>query len=630
MKMRVSKYHQRFNRAKSEVQSKHSLWTKIDTFDRGEQWKDTSLPPWIPTPVTNYIRYVRTLKRANLASMIPSAKFSSRYLQFADDVARLQRAYEHVWETEGVPKIIRRSIDRALLQGTAIVYVYNDNDFFGGIYMNENDPGNKLYQGRIRVQRIPSANFFPDPDATSIDDPNMKYMEITSNLPLSLVKNNPRFREYAGKFLDKLEGSHFSQDDSETGFIFNRDNIPGMGSPSVEGDEIVTLHTHFERFVNDEGDWQLNIAWYLSNTDFELYRIEDYKPSVYPIAVLYDEEEEGDFWGTSTAMDILENQKIINKTSQTSSIIALLHQNPQKVILKESGINAQEMAREGTLPGKTWVSNTDPRASVHVLQQQDVPRGLLEMDSRMRQDIREVSGVNEAYTGESVGSLTTSTGVQSLIERATIRDKDKMLQIDEFVEQISNLIVLNIIYHWKDEREISITGPDGNLIYETFQPLDDATIENIDWIVKSDIYATAPTTQARRRQQADHLMQLQGQFNFNPPIITAEEWIRFQDFDMKEEILRRIQEDRKRMERERPLQIAQNLVQIADIIRQNIAQGMPQDQAVQAAVQAVEQLLSQQNQQDMAVGRPRDVEQEPETPQGTTGQLAMSNMARGW
>src|SRR5690606_21338301 len=123
----------------------------------------------------------------------------------------------------------------------------------------------------------------------------------------------------------------------------------------------------------------------------------------------------------------------------------------------------------------------------------------------------------------------------------------------------------------------------------------------------------APTTQARRRQQADHLMQLQGQFNFNPPIITAEEWIRFQDFDMKEEILRRIQEDRKRMERERPLQIAQNLVQIADIIRQNIAQGMSQDQAMQAAVQAVEQLLSQQNQQDMAVGRPRDVEQEPET-----------------
>jgi hypothetical protein len=66
-----------------------------------------------------------------------------------------------------------------------------------------------------------------------------------------------------------------------------------------------------------------------------VYRIDDFKPSIYPFAVLYDEEEDNSFWGTSTAMDMLENQKIINKTAQAASIIGTLHQNPQKVVLRE-------------------------------------------------------------------------------------------------------------------------------------------------------------------------------------------------------------------------------------------------------------------------------------------------------
>lgn len=626
---RVQKYLQRFNKAKMAVQNKHNIWAKLDTFDRGDQWKDASLPTWIPKPVTNMLRYVRTLKRANLASAIPSAKMSSRFMEYQEDVEKLQRAYDHVWETENLPRKIRRSIDRSLLQGTSIAYVFNDNDYIGGTYLGENDPGNTLYQGRICVRRIPSANFFPDPDATRIDDPNMKFCEFTENLPLSTVKNNPKFKEYAGKKLEQLSYSQFAQDDDESGEIYRRDTNIAENGQRVENDETVTLHTHFERYINEDGRWQLDITWYLTNTDFELYRIEDYQPSVYPFAVLYDEEEEGDFWGTSTLMDILENQKIINKTSQTASIIGTMHQNPQKVVHRESGINAQEMARMGTLPGKVWVSNIDPRMAVSHIETKDIPRGLMELEDRMKNDIREIAGINEAYTGESVGSLTTSTGVNSLIERATLRDKDKMLQIDEFVEQISNLIILHIIYTWKDRRQISVTGPDGNPQYYIFEPLDEDTIRNIDWVIKSDVYATAPTTLAQRREQADRLMQLQGQFNFNPPIITAEEWIQFQDFDMKEQILRRIQKDRERLEREKSLRIAENLVQVAEIIRQNIAQGMPVEQAQQAAVQAVEEMLAQQEQEEMLSGRPRDAAREAQAPQGVAGQQAMMAMARG-
>jgi hypothetical protein len=626
-KNRIQKYHQRFSSAKLAVEPKHNIWAKLDMFDRGEQWKDVPLPPWVPKPVANWIRYVRTLKRANLASAIPSAHYTARSEQHQPVMKKMQRAYEHVWQTEKVQKVIRRSIDRSIIQGTAIAIVYNDDAYVGGTYLGENDPGNRLYNGKICVKRFPNANFFPDPDASCLAD--MKYCDTTEQTTLSAIKNNPKFKEFAGENLAKLTYSMLSQDENESGEIYGRDNKVTNNSQNVIGDEMVTMHTHWERFINESGQWQLDIVYYLANSDFELYRVEDYKPGVYPFAVLYDEEEEDDFWGTSTAMDIWENQKIINKVAQTASIIGVLHQNPQKIVSRNSGINAQELARTGTMPGKVWTTNDDPKNSIHSIEPADIPKGLFDLEDRLKNDIRESVGINEAYTGQSVGSLTTSTGVNSLIERATIRDKDKMLQIDDFVEQISDLIMLNILYKWKEKREITTVGPNGQPQYDIFEPVDENTIKNLDWIVRSDVYAKAPTTQALRREQADKLIQMQGQFNYSPPIITVEEWIRFQDFDMKEEILQRMQADRKRLESEKAMNLAEKWVQLADILRQNIARGMPMQQAQQEAQKAAEEMIAAQKQQEMAAGRPKDVEQEAQAPQGTTGQLAMAAMSRG-
>lgn len=623
----ISDMDARYRRSEQAFVKKRELWNKLDKFDRGDQWVDQSLPPWIPKPVTNYIRYVRTIKRANLASAIPEAHYTALEQQYEEDMKRLSKAYKYVWQSERVPRTIRRCIDRAIIQGTAIAFVYNDDDFVGGTY-KEGSSKNSLFRGRVCVKRFPIARFHPDPDAYCIDE--CKFIDITDNLTLKQIKNNKKFKKYAGKQLADLTIDMLGSTDVETGEILDReDGLSNAPSQNIVGDEMVTLHAHWERFVNEQGRWQVNVTYYISGCQFVLYRIEDYEPSEYPFAILYDEEEENSFFGNSTAMDIFENQKLINRTSQTSSTIGVLNQNSQKVVLKESGINAQEMARTGTMPGKVWVSNVDPQKSVHVLKPDDIPKGLFELEDRLKNDIKEMVGINEAYTGQSIGSLTTSTGVNALIERATIRDKDKMIQIDEFVERISDLIILHIMYKWKDTRPITTFDRNNKASYDTYEPLDKSTIRNMQWICKSDIYAVAPTTQALRKQQADELMQKQGQFNYDPPIITPEEWLRFQDFDMKDVIMDRMKEDRARMEKEKALQSAQIMVQIAHVLQQNLARGMNEQKALQIAQQAAQQFIDQQGKTERTGTRPRDAAKPAQAPQGTTGQAAMMAMSKG-
>lgn len=637
-RLRIQRYHQRFRKAQTGLGGKHSLWKQLDVFDRGRQWDDVSAPPWIPKPVTNLIRFVRTLKRANLASAIPTCTFSAEFAEDIQTIWKLQKAYEHVWERDAVARTVRRCIDRAVLQGTAIAYVYEDDLYVGGKYFGENDERNHLYRGDIKVKRFPNTNFFPDPDAYRLEQ--CKYIETTEILPLSQIKNTPAFKKHAGKKLSQLKSNYLDHEDGADGTIMTRDNHPNGGSPVVTGDELVTLHTHWERYVNDEGRWQLDVTYYIRNAFFELLRIEDVKPSEYPFAVLYDEEEEQDFWGTSICMDAMENQKILSKVSQTASIIGMLHQNPQKVVSRESGINGTELARTGTLPGKVWTANGDPSKAIHHLEPPNIPKELFDLKQDIQSDIKDMAGISEAYTGQSVGSLTTSTGVDSLIERATIRDKDKMIQIDEFVERISHLIVQFIIHKWDRARPIAQRQPNGSMTHDQWEPIDEITAKNLEWRVRSDVYAKAPTTQAQRRQQADNLMQMQGQFQFSPAIITPEEWIQLQDFDIKDQILARMQNDRKMAEQQaqqQPAKIPLGDVKVSlgssdpNVILEYLQQ-LQQEQTVNMQIQSQIQSTHAQPALPSLTGEQggqASAPQDPQAPQGVTGALQMNKMARG-
>lgn len=630
-KQMIQRYWLRFQRAETAVTEKHRQFTLLDTFDRGEQWKDVAMPPWVPKPVTNYVRYTRTMKRANLASAIPKAQFAPVHPSDGEVINRLQMAYDHVWEESKIPRVVRRCIDRGVLQGTAWAYVYVDSDYVGGKYYGENDPRNELFNGKICVKRFPNANVYPDPDSYNVQ--NCKFIEITEPITVNQIKNNPEFKKYAGAKLDKLFNPLTEMDSNATGEIYNRDNYPSQNSlANLKGEEMATLHVHFERYMNDKGKWQLDCTYYLKNTDFALLRVEDMQPNVYPFVPYYDEEEENDIWGTSMCMDIMENQKVLNKLNQTASVISVLHQNPQKIVQRESGINAQELARTGTLAGKVWQSNIPN--PIELVQHPDIPRGLFETEDRLKADIKEMVGLNEAYTGQSVGSLTTSTGVDSLIERATVRDKDKALQIDAFIEELSDLIILFIIHHWKEERPISKSTPDGGVAFSQFQPIDKLTAENLEWRVKSNVYAKSPMTQASKRQQADKLMQMQGQFQFNPPVITPEEWIQFQDFDMKEEILKRMEEDRQKLAQQDVQNMTQQMMQLIAQSNDMASKGMAQDQIQQQLQGQVQQLLQQTqssgaSQTTDGSGQPVNAPASPSGPKGQMSQIAAQNMANG-
>jgi hypothetical protein len=620
----IHKAFRRFKKAESAMSELHPLWNLIDKFDRGRQWDSVQIPVWIPKPITNLIRYVRTTKRANLAQNVPQANFTPLTAIDEPMVYKIQKAYEHVWDEQKVPLMVRKCVDRSLLHGTSIAYVYAE-DNIRGKYYGENHEGNQLYRYDVKTKKLPNGNFYVDPSAYHIGE--AKWATVTENLAFSDVKNHPSFKEFAGKKLKDLEFATIERGSSAAGDIYDRAvNKSDISLDTETGDEMVTVHIHWEKYRNEEGAWQVDVSYFIWNTDFLLYRIEDFKPSVLPFAVYYDEEEEQSFWGSSTAMDMLENQKIINKTAQAASIIGTLHQNPQKVVQRESGINAAEMSRTGTLAGKVWTSNI-PNA-VEIIQPPDIPKGLFEIEDRMKADIKDMAGITEAYTGQSVGSLTTSTGVDSLIDRSTIRDKDKSIQIDDFVEQLSELIVQFIMVYWQEERPIMTRKKNGNAQFETWTPIPAMVMDNLQWRVRSNVYAKAPITQASKKQQADNLMQMQGQFQFDPPVITPEEWIEQQDFENKEDILLRMQGDREKKNQQDQQALTDQILQLIGQAQSMKSQGATDQQVNQTLSPMIQEMVTTTFTSGTQQGSAANMSTSG-APVGTMSPTAMGNMTQG-
>ena len=268
------------------------------------------------------------------------------------------------------------------------------------------------------------------------------------------------------------------------------------------------------------------------------------------------------------------------------------------------------------------------RSAVQYIQPPDISRALLEVEDRLKSDMKEIVGISEAYTGQSVGSLTTSTGVNSLIERSSVRDKDKMLQIDDFVERISYLIAMTIMYQWDRARPVMTIQPNGKPRYDVFEPIDQLTAENLTLRVRSNVYSKAPITQESKRQQADKLMQMQGQFQYNPPIITPEEWLRFQEFDFQDEIMQRMEEDRKKADQQSVDNLAKKALEIGVMIQEMLQQGISMEEAQVEAMKQAQQMMAGEEQGE-GQGQQPSAPAELQLPQGATDAVAMQNMAQG-
>jgi hypothetical protein len=536
-------------------QKKDATWRELDLFDRGQQWDEKgNMPSWIPKPSSNYVNHVKKLKTGELLIDSYLGELKPLAPEQADNIFLLQKSYEQLWEKLNVRYFVQETIRTSRLLGTGILYVGWDENYIGGTRGH-------LYQGEILLTPIEPSKFFIDPQAFELEE--ALYCGTYTRTTVDHIKADASIEASAKKkFVENRKNNQYASEDQGT-----RGEIYGNRDYSSYQEDVVDLITYYEKEVNDEGGFSINVTYVADG--IILKEVKGIKPNVFPFVILHQYKQRQDFWGISDCQLILPNVKMINKIQSIIGTIATLYQNPQKIVYEGAGIDPRIVSKYGNAYGLVYLSkHPDLSNVIRNVEVADIPMTLLNYIEFLKRDIQEFTGLTDIATGQGAGSLQTSTGVQSLIERSLVGNQDEYTSFERFLERLSYLLIHLAIEYYTDDRLMRMKSedPNGDVEYE-YIPFTAEFFKEIAWDFSIDITAKLKHTEQTNQEKIKMLSEWQLQYAPDISIVTPEDMIKAFNPANRDVILARIEQERQQKSMENAQQIAQQIMQTMEQIQ---------------------------------------------------------------
>ena len=531
-------------------QRKDALWKELDSFDRGEEWTiKGGMPSWIPKPQSNYVNKVKKFKTGNLmlddylGELIPLAPENE------PQIWMLQRFYEQLFDKLNMKKHIAKVIRTSRLLGTGILYVGWDENYIGGTRGH-------LYQGEILVQEIEPSTFFVDPKAFTLEEAlycgtfvrtTKEHILMDPSIDKEKKKEFEERRSFAGN-------SIMGQEDR--GEIYNNRDY------SSYQEDVVDLVTFYEKMPNDDGVGYTICVKYIAD-GVMIKEVEEIQPNVFPFIMLRQYEQRQDFWGISDAQLILPNVKMLNKIQSIIGTLATLYQNPQKIVYEGSGIDPRIISKYGNAFGLVFLSKYPDLANViRNVDVADIPMTLMNYMEYLKKEIDDFTGMTDFNTGASSGSIQTSGGVNSMIQRSLVVFQDEMVLFEHFLEKVSYAMLQNAIQYYTDDRLMRMrdTNPNNDFEFE-YIPFRAEEFEELAWDFNIDIQAKIQNNEETKRETMRMLSEWQLQYAPGIEIVRPEDIVKAFNPSDRDVILARISKDRQDKSIEKASEITQQVMQ---------------------------------------------------------------------
>ena len=554
LRVPIQKLREQFDLCRSQYAKEHRRMQVLDLTERGGLWEalGAKFPSYQILPDTNHVAYI---KNNMVASIYTVAKCASLLPTSNDDkeiVEHINIALEQEWTLTNIAKMQKQAGNNAALHNIGITQIGWDENMVSG--------GNTIQKGQVRAKNISPLKFMRDPFA--IDLKNAGYCMTYDKYHKSVFLGNKNYRDEFKKYLESKKNS---------GTIFQTPEIIGAKA-STTNDEYYTLVTFWEKVVDDNGHVVIDEI-HTINAEAVLYIRQAIKPNKFPFAILYCNEPGDSLIGISEPARSFANSVAYNIMDSVSLTSAYKNQRPPKYVSSNSGLNIQSFAKHANDADYTFVVNGDATKAVHYHQFPQVDPHLGEITKRLDSNIKQVSGVDERYTGRDTGSIITTGGIQDQLNRVTVIDTPKIENFEDYAKQLTELVLANLI-EFGAKRDYFVKDPNKPNSYRSvsvdFPKLDINTAFNYQINISSEL----PRNKARIAEMANQLMEKQLQYQQqgeSVDLITVEEWLQMQDLPMREYMLERMGIQRMNNELEN---VSQTLFEFAELTKQGMA---PQD-----------------------------------------------------
>lgn len=517
---------QDFDTMKSRYAREQKKMRILDAIMQGDMWRalGAKFPKYQILPDTNDVAYIvnnmvaSVYSVAKIADILPT---SEQDMQIINDI---NMAVEHEWQLAQIPQAQRRAGHNAALFNLGITQVGWDDDLRPNMTTN---------LGGIKVRNIHPLKFMRDPFAANLDEAG--YCCTYEKHHKSTFLSNPLYRE---RFEDFIK----TQDSANTLLPSDTDSTKIPSST----DDYYNLIVFWYK-VKD-GDRVVIDEYHTIDGKFLLHYKHDIKPSVFPFALLYCNDPMDSIIGNSEPARAVPNSVASNIMDSENLTNAYRKMHPVKFASANSGLNLNSFAEHANDADYTFVVQGDAQKAVHYADYPDIDQTGVAIQTRLKQDIDRVSGVDGRYTGRNTGSVTTTGGMQEMIDRMTLIDVPKIDRLEDYTKKLTELVLRNLL-EFAPKRVYLIPAPNTPLQKQKYTvkyvDFPSLTSEGKNAVFSYQVHVSADLPKNRQRiaEMANQLMEKQMQYKQagqDVDLITPEEWLRLQDIPIREQMLERM------------------------------------------------------------------------------------------
>lgn len=517
---------QDFNTMKSRYAREQKKMRILDAIMQGDMWRalGAKFPKYQILPDTNDVAYIVNNMVASVYSVSKIADIlptSEQDMQIINDI---NMAVEHEWQLAQIPQAQRRAGHNAALFNLGITQVGWDDDLRPNMTTN---------LGGIKVRNIHPLKFMRDPFASNLDEAG--YCCTYEKHHKSTFLSNPLYKE---RFEDFIK----TQDSASTLLPSDTDSTKIPSSTDSYYNLIVFWYKVKDgnRIVIDE--------YHTIDGKFLLHHKHDIKPSVFPFALLYCNDPMDSIIGNSEPARAVPNSVASNIMDSENLTNAYRKMHPVKFASANSGLNLNSFAEHANDADYTFVVQGDAQKAVHYADYPDIDQTGVAIQTRLKQDIDRVSGVDGRYTGRNTGSVTTTGGMQEMIDRMTLIDVPKIDRLEDYTKKLTELVLRNLL-EFAPKRVYLIPAPNTPLQKQKYTAkyvdFPSLTGEGKNAVFGYQVHVSADLPKNRQRiaEMANQLMEKQMQYKQagqEVDLITPEEWLRLQDIPIREQMLERM------------------------------------------------------------------------------------------
>lgn len=563
LRVPIAKLKEQFNLCQSQYTKEHRRMQVLDLTDRGGLWEalGAKFPAYQILPDTNHTSYIKNNLIASIYTVAKCAELLPTSEKDKDIIKNINIALEQEWTLTNISKMQKQAGCNAALHNIGITQIGWDENMISG--------GDVIQKGQVRAKNISPLKFMRDPFA--IDLKNSGYCMTYDKYHKSAFLANKNYRDEFKKYLDSKKYS---------GTTLATPEILGAKASSQQ-DDYYTLVTFWEKVEDKEGNIVIDEI-HTINAEAVLYIRQAIKPNKFPFAILYCNEPGDALIGISEPARAFANSVAYNIMDSISLTSVYKNQRPPKFVSQESKLNVNAFAKHANDADYTFVVAGDASKAVHYHQFPQVDPHIGEITSRLEGNIKNISGVDDRYTGRDTGSIITTGGIEDQLNRVTIIDTPKIENFEDYAKQLTELVLANLIefgaerkYFIKNENEAN----SWKTISVNFPKISTKTAFNYQINISSEL----PRNKARIAEMANQLMEKQLQYQQqgeSVDLITVEEWLMMQDLPMKEYMLERMGIQRMNNEVEN---VSQTLFQFAELTKQ----GMDPQSAMMAVAKSM-------------------------------------------